>query len=154
MVGTNPRRSPLLRAPRQATRISEIFVRILMLRRRGRLWGRNTPKRQPLQGRHSWGRHSDAERTRKGRELTSTHHYWDICLECPDQGNDPANHCPPEEEVQKRNRGRVALAAGEGNDGGQKIHHEAQAKERKQKERGGRHPSQLLTCNLTLFDDH
>ncbi len=113
-----------------------MVVRILMLRRRRRLWGMNTPKRQPLQGRHSWGRHSDAERTRKGREPTSTHHYWDIRLECPDQGNDPANHCPPEEEVQKHNRSRVALAAGEGNNGGQKIHHEAQAKERKQKERG------------------
>src|SRR5216684_3567283 len=154
MVGTNPRRSPLLRAPRQAPRISEIVVRILMLRRRRRLWGTNTAKRQPLQGQRSWGRHSDAERTSKGREPTSTHHYGDIRLECPDQGNDPPNHCPPEEEVQKHNRGRVALAAGEDNDGGQKIHHEAHANERKQKERGDRHTSHLLTCNLTLFDDH
>ena len=59
----------------------------------------NTPKRQPLQERHSRGGYSDAERTRKGREPISTRHYWDIGLECPDQGNDPANHCPPEEEV-------------------------------------------------------
>src|SRR5260370_26094844 len=118
MVGTNPRRSPWLRAARQAARISEIVVRILMLRRRTRLWGMNTAKRQPLQGRHSLGRNSDAERTRKGREATSMHHYWDICLECPDQRNDPSNHCPPDEDVQKHNRGRVALAAGEGNDRG------------------------------------
>src|SRR5258708_22116526 len=154
MVGTNPRRFPWLRAARQAARISEIVVRILMLRRARRLSGMNTAKPQPHQGRHALGRRSDAERTRKGREATSTHHYWDICLECPDQGNDPPNHCPPEEEVQKHNRGRVALAAGEGNDGGQKIHHEAQAKEGKQKERGDRHTCHLLTCNLTLFEDH
>src|ERR1700680_3253433 len=153
MVGTNPRRPPLLGAPGQAARIGEIVVRILMLRRR-RLWEMNTPKRQPLQRRHSWERHSDAERTRRRREPTSTHHYWEIRLECPDQGNDPPNHGPPEEEVQKHNRGRVALAAGEGNDGRQKIHYEAQAKERKQKERGDRHSSHLLTCNLTGFDDH
>src|SRR5216684_2273394 len=118
MVGTNPRRFPWLRAARQAARISEIVVRILMLRRARRLSGMNTAKPQPHQGRHALGRRSDAERTRKGREATSTHHYWDICLECPDQGNDPPNHCPPEEEVQKHNRGRIALAAGEGNDGG------------------------------------
>ncbi len=70
----------------------------------------NTAKAQPHQGRHAVGRHSDSMRTRKRRAPTSTRHYWDICLECPDQGNDPPNHCPPEEEVQKHNRGGVALA--------------------------------------------
>src|SRR5260370_31108584 len=131
MVGTNPRRFPWLRAARRAAEISEFVVKILMLRRRRRLSGMNTAKREPHQGRHALGLQSDSERTRQGREPTSTRHYWGICLECPDQGNDPPNHCPPEEEVQKHNRGRVALAAGEGNDGGQKIHHEAQANERK-----------------------
>src|SRR6267378_3167840 len=141
MVGTNSRRFPWLRAARQAARISAIVVRILMLRRTRRLSGMNTAKPQPQQGRHALGRHSDSGRTRKGRAPTSPRHYWDICLECPDQGKDPPNHCPPEEEVQKHNRSRVALAAGEGNDGGQKIYHEAQAKERKQKDRGDRHSS-------------
>src|SRR5216684_8276443 len=125
MVGTNPRRFPWLRAARQAARISEIVVRILMLRRARRLSGMNTAKPQPHQGRHALGRRSDAERTRKRqpqRTITGT-----SALSAQTRATTHPIIVHPRKKFRSTIEAVSRLLRAKATMEGQKIHHEAQA---------------------------